>query len=226
MPVLVLADQLLIGHKAQEGIAEARARDPMLLRDDAPSRSLAVGKGEKDYPLVAVQAIPDGLVRIRGLGQNALDVRRRLGQWQRWQGQGPRLAVERALVVREQRLHQGGLAAGKDVCRRLRVVLDDGANEAVEGIVGNQQVLELVEADDSQPLVQLEQRFRNVEKLEQCGAGLMCTGNPYIDVREFRASGRGGQFAWAAAEAGADQGVLVAGADHGFAVELLDRQLG
>jgi hypothetical protein len=36
--------------------------------------------------------------------------------------------------------------------------------------------------------------------------------------------GAGGEFAGAAAEAGADQGVLVAGADYGFAVEFLDRQ--
>ena len=49
----------------------------MLLGDDAPSWSLAIGKGEKDYPLVAVQTIPNGLVRIRGLRQGEVDGRRR-----------------------------------------------------------------------------------------------------------------------------------------------------
>ena len=39
------------------------------------------------------------------------------------------------------------------------------------------------------------------------------------------APGRGGQFAGTAAEAGAEQGLLVAGADHRLAVEFLDRQL-
>lgn len=75
MPVLVLADQLLIGYKAQDGVAEARAGDPMLLGDDAPCRSLPIGKGEEDYPFVAIQPIPNRLKRIRGLGQGEVDGR-------------------------------------------------------------------------------------------------------------------------------------------------------
>lgn len=55
-----------------------------------------------------------------------------------------------------------------------------------------------------------------------------CTVFPHISVREYRtlALGRSSEFAGAAAEAGADQGVLVAGADDRLAVELLDREFG
>ena len=76
MPIFALADQLLIGHKAQEGVTKARARDPMLLGDDAPGRGLTIGKGEEDYALVAIQPIPHRLVRIRSLRQGVIDGRR------------------------------------------------------------------------------------------------------------------------------------------------------
>src|SRR6478672_5610153 len=45
-----------------------------------------------------------------------------------------------------------------------------------------------------------------------------------LGARGLRLGRGGGQFARAAAEAGADQGLLVAGADHRLAVELLDRE--
>jgi len=68
--VLGLADQLLIGHEAQEGVTEARPGNPVLLRHDAPSRSLTIGKCEKDYPLIPTKPIPYGLMRICRLRQS------------------------------------------------------------------------------------------------------------------------------------------------------------
>ena len=49
--------------------------------------------------------------------------------------------------------------------------------------------------------------------------------SPDVRVRTTRSSGRGDEPARLAAEAGLDQGVLEAGADHRLAVEVLDREL-
>src|SRR4051794_17232987 len=66
---------------------------------------------------------------------------------QRWQLEGTRLAVERALLIAEERTHQRRLAAGEDVGRSLAVMLDDRSEEAVELVVRDQKILELVQAD-------------------------------------------------------------------------------
>ena len=85
-----------------------------------------------------------------------------------------RLRVERALVIGEHRSHQRRAAARVDVGRRLRVVLDHRAEQPVEMVVGGQEVLELVEADDGErSVVRVEARAGCRGPLEQDLARLL-----------------------------------------------------
>jgi hypothetical protein len=84
-----------------------------------------------------------------------------------------RLAVERTLPIGEQSPHQGRLTAGEDVGGCLSVVLDHGPKQPIELVVGDEQVLELVEANDRESAVDLVEAPRHVQELEQCGARLV-----------------------------------------------------
>jgi hypothetical protein len=53
-------------------------------------------------------------------------------------------------------------------------VLDDGTHQAVERVIGNQKILELVEADNRELAVGVVQCPGHIKQLEQGGTGLVC----------------------------------------------------
>ena len=59
------------------------------------------------------------------------------------------------------------MAAGEDVGSCRRVVLDHRAKETVERVVGDEQVLKLIQTHDRHPAVGLMEAQRYVEKFEQ-----------------------------------------------------------
>ena len=94
-----------------------------------------------------------------------------------------------------------------------------GREGSGHGDVGEALQLSFLEIREERDAPQQLDRARLPSSLTPCR---LCKG-----VRRCcdpdKIAGRG-QFAGAAAEAGADQGLLVAGADHRLAVEFLDRQ--
>ena len=54
------------------------------------------------------------------------------------------------------------------------MMLDHGAHQAVERFIRDQDVLELVEADDREPAVRFMQRPWDIKQLEKRGARLVC----------------------------------------------------
>src|SRR5215218_218021 len=83
------------------------------------------------------------------------------------------LTIERPLILREQSAHQRWLASGKYIGGGFAVMLDHRTKEAVESIVGHQQVLELIEADDGEFTICFEQDTRDIEQLEEGSASLV-----------------------------------------------------
>jgi hypothetical protein len=77
------------------------------------------------------------------------------------------LAVERPLLVAEEGSHERGLAAREDIRRSLAVMLDHRPQQTVESVIRNEQILELVEADDREPTIGLGESERDIEQLEQ-----------------------------------------------------------
>lgn len=105
--------------------------------------------------------------------EQSFDVMRCLGYREGRKLERASLSVKGSLLVGEQCMHQGRLASGEDISRGLAVVLNDGTHQAVHRLVGDQNLLKLVEADDRQFSVGLVQRTGDVQQLEQSRARLV-----------------------------------------------------
>jgi hypothetical protein len=122
-------------------------------------------------PLCEQHQFVDRAPGVQSIGaQQRLDVTTRLHHRQSRQLQRPRLAVERSLVIGKQSTHQRGLTTGEHIRRGLAVMLDHRSNQAVERVIGDQQVLELVHAHNRQATADLMQAERDVKQLEQGNA--------------------------------------------------------
>ena len=105
--------------------------------------------------------------------QQCFDVVGRFVERQRWKFKRSCLPVEGSLAIGEQCAHQRWLAPREHVRRSAAVMLDHGADEPVERIVRDQEILELVKADNGQPAVRFVQPQRHVEQLEERAAGFV-----------------------------------------------------
>ncbi len=137
--------------------------------------------GKKDRALRVPTADREQSVnRIDGLesvgSEYGLDVVRGLRNGQVRKLQRTSLAIERSLVLGEKRMHERRLAPSEHIRDGVAVMLDDGSHQAVDRIVGDEYVLELVEAHNREPSVNIVQGARYVEQLKQGGAGLIRGG--------------------------------------------------
>ena len=103
---------------------------------------------------------------VQALGLEAAgEVGDRLVGGQRPDRQRVGLAEERALAGVEELAHHRGLRPRVDVRGGVAVVLDARAQQAVEVLAGDEQVLELVEHDERRDLVAVPERLREVEQV-------------------------------------------------------------
>ena len=114
-------------------------------------RPLRVASGEHEQ-------LVDGVTGVETIGaEQGFDVVSSLGDGEWWQLERSRLTVEGALAVGEQGVHQGRLAAREDVRGSAAVVLNHRAKQPIKCVVCDEQVLELVEADNRHSAVSLVQ---------------------------------------------------------------------
>ena len=126
--------------------------------------------------------LAERLARIELLGAEApLEIGEHLVEREPAERQRVGLPEQRALARVEQLAHHRRLRPRIDVGRRVLVVLDAGAQEPVEVLARDEQVLELVEDHQRRRLVALEQRLRQVEqpvdhRLRRLGSGAVGRG--------------------------------------------------
>src|ERR1051326_6257581 len=117
----------------------------------------------------------DGAGRVESVGiEQGLDVVSGLGDWQGRKLKRAGVTVERSLVLGEQGRHHPWLAAREHVGGSLSVVLDDRTHQAVERVIGNQEILELIQTDNRELAVGVVQCSGHIEQLKQGGTGLVC----------------------------------------------------
>lgn len=123
------------------------------------------------------EQLVDGAGRVEAVGgEQSLDVASGLGDRQGRKLKRPGLPVEGSLLLGKQRVHERWLAAGEHVGGGLAVMLDDGAHQTVDRVIGDQNLLELVEADNREFAVCAMERTWHVQQLEQSSAGLVGWG--------------------------------------------------
>ncbi len=130
-------------------------------------RALRMSAGEREQ-------LVDRTARIQTVSsQQRFDVASCLVNREGRQFQRSRLAVKRSFPVGEQGSHRGRLTPGEDIGSGRRMVLDHRTEETVEGVVGDEQVLKLIQTHDRHAAVGRVEAQRDVEKLEQGRACLI-----------------------------------------------------
>lgn len=115
------------------------------------------------------------------------------------------------------------------VLERLRLqsqALAHGSEQALDGLNAGRDLAALDTADRRLVGSGPQRQAALADAMPLAGVLYQQCRFQTLEIMSYKASGRSGEFARAAAEAGAEQRLLVAGSDHRLAVEFLDPELG